>query len=91
MLRILSVALITAGVVVALDIAATLLWKEPLSTVYGSIRQGEASNSLEDLEKAFPSDTDLQIADREGSDRERVRVLADRFANRIDTFDHAVQ
>jgi len=84
-LRILSVALITAGIVVALDIAATLLWKEPVSTVYGAIRQGEASDSLEQLEKAFPSSADLRVADREGDDRKRVKVLADRFAERVDT------
>jgi len=84
-LRILSVALITAGFVVAGDIAATLLWKEPVSTVYGAIRQGEAADSLEQLEKAFPSPADLRVADRVGDDRKRVEVLADRFAERVDT------
>jgi sortase A len=82
-LRILSVALITAGIVVAIDIAATLFWKEPLSTVYGSIRQGEASNSLEELEQAFPSPADLRLAEREAGEGGRVEVLADLFAERV--------
>jgi len=84
-LRILSLALIVAGVVVALDVAATLLWKEPLSNVYGSIRQAEAADSLEKLEQSFPSPADLRVADREGDDRKRVEVLADLFAERVRT------
>ncbi len=86
-LRILSSALITAGVVVALDIAATLLWKEPLSTVYGAIRQGEAADSLAELERAFPSPADLRAADRETVDRKRVAVLANRFEERVHAGD----
>ena len=35
---ILSVALITAGIVIGADIAMTLAWKEPLSTIYGSTK-----------------------------------------------------
>jgi len=84
-LRIVSTALVTAGVVVALDIAATLIWKEPLSTVYGSIRQGEAADSLAELEQAFPTAADLRAANRAGGDLERIEELADRFAERVET------
>jgi hypothetical protein len=45
-LHILSIALITAGVVILADVAVTLAWKEPMSTVYGSIQQGKAEDSL---------------------------------------------
>jgi sortase A len=55
LLSILSTALITAGVVILLDVALTLVWKEPLSTVYGSIRQGDAEDSLEKLADGFPA------------------------------------
>ena len=54
-LRIVSVALITAGVVVLADVAATLAWKEPVSTVYGSIQQGKAEDQLAELESEFPA------------------------------------
>ena len=40
-LRVVSIALITAGLVVLVDVAMTLIWKEPLSSVYGAIAQGE--------------------------------------------------
>ena len=52
-LHILSTALITAGIVVAVDVAMTLAWKEPISTIYGSIQQGKASDSLDALEQRF--------------------------------------
>ena len=74
-LRILSVALITAGLVVLADVAATLLWKEPMSAVYGSIKQGEAEDSLAALEERFP----------EAVDRGSIRRLANRFAREAET------
>jgi sortase A len=43
-LRILSTTLVTAGIVVLLDVGLTLVWQEPLSTVYGSIQQGKAED-----------------------------------------------
>ena len=52
---ILSIALITAGLVILADVAVTLAWKEPVSTIYSSIRQGRAADELERLERAFPS------------------------------------
>jgi sortase A len=55
LLRILSTALITAGLVVLADVALTLAWKEPMSTIYGSIQQGRAEDELAELESAFRS------------------------------------
>ncbi len=81
---ILSVALVTAGIVIAADIALTLLWKEPLSTVYGSIKQGEASDSLAKLEQEFPSPADLRAVRDESAGR-RVEGLADLFAEQVTT------
>ena len=37
--HILSIALITAGLVVLADVAVTLAYREPLSSIYGSIKQ----------------------------------------------------
>src|SRR5688572_25089338 len=83
-LYILSVALITAGGVVAVDVAMTLAWKEPLSTIYGSIKQGQAEDSLAELEGEFPSPADLRAV-RGGDAEERVEGLADLFAKEVDT------
>ncbi len=50
LLTILSTALITAGVVLLADVAITLAWEEPVSSVYGSIQQQHAQAELDDLE-----------------------------------------
>ena len=82
---ILSVALITAGIVIAADVAITLAWKEPLSTVYGSIKQGQAADSLERLEREFPSPEDLETVAGTRDVEQRARALADLFAERVQT------
>jgi sortase A len=84
-LRILSVALVTAGLVVFVDVGLTLAWKEPISSIYGQIKQDEARNQLADLEKSFPSAADLRRLRGVHSSQARVRVLADRFARQATT------
>jgi len=79
-LRILSTALITAGLVVLADVAATLVWKEPVSSVYASIQQSHAEDELADLESRFPTAADLRAAARASTTLGKVRILADRFA-----------
>jgi len=78
-LRILSTALITAGLVVLADVGLTVAWKEPLSSIYGSLQQGKAEDELTELEDRFPSDELLRRALSEDELSERVRVLADAF------------
>ena len=78
-LRILATALITAGLVIALDVGLTLAWGEPLSSIYASVRQGQAEDELRDLERAFPSAADFSAAAGAKDLEERVAVLADRF------------
>jgi sortase A len=81
-LRIVSVALITAGLVVLADVAATLAWKEPVSTVYGSIQQGKAEDELAELKGRFPARADLRQVERVEGIGRKVEVLADLFAQR---------
>jgi sortase A len=85
LLRIFSTTLITAGVVILIDVGLTLVWKEPLSTIYGSIQQGKAEDQLDDLEDRFPAAEDLRAAERAGSISDRVGILADRFADAVET------
>ena len=75
-------ALITAGLVVLADVATTLAWKEPVSTVYGSIRQGEAEDELAELEGEFPARADLRQVEHVQQIRKRVEILAGLFAKR---------
>jgi sortase A len=85
--RVLSVALITAGVVVLADVAITLAWKEPISSIYGSIQQGNLNDELEGLEDDFPSDADLRAVERAKGLAAEARVLAGRFSDRVEVGD----
>ena len=76
-------ALITAGVVVLADVAATLAWKEPVSTVYGSIQQGKAEDQLAELESKFPARADLRQVEHVEGIRKKVEILAGLFAKRV--------
>jgi sortase A len=78
-LRIVSTALITAGLVIALDVGLTLAWEEPLSNIYATYKQEQAEDELKDLERAFPAASDFAAARGADSLEERVGILADRF------------
>jgi sortase A len=79
------VALITAGLVVLADVATTLAWKEPVSTIYGSIQQGKAEDQLAKLEGEFPAKADLRKVAHVKNIRQKVKILAGLFAKRVDT------
>ena len=83
-LRILSTVLITAGLVVLIDVGLTLVWKEPVSTVYGAIQQGQAEDDLAELEARFPTRADLRALEDLALEQ-RVARLADRFADEVKT------
>jgi sortase A len=81
--RILSIALITAGLVVLADAGLTLLWQEPVSAAYGALQQSRAADQLDELEDEFPSAEDLAALRGVADDTERTRLLAERFRDRI--------
>jgi sortase A len=83
--HILSIALITAGVVVVADVAATLAYKEPLSSIYGSIKQAEAESQLDDLEAVYPTHADRRAVARVMNPKRRLGILARRFAATAET------
>jgi sortase A len=82
-LRIVSVALITAGLVVLADVATTLAWKEPVSTLYGSIQQDKAEDQLAELENRFPAGADLREVEQVEQIRKKVEILAGLLAKRV--------
>jgi sortase A len=82
-IRILSTALITAGLVVLADVATTLAWKEPVSSIYGSIQQGKAEDQLSNLESEFPARADLRKVAHVKHIPKKVKILAGLFANRV--------
>jgi sortase A len=79
-LRIVSIMLITAGIVVLADAGLTLVWQEPLSAAYGSIKQGQAADELKDLEAQYPTAADLAAVAGVKGDAAKARILADRYA-----------
>jgi sortase A len=79
LLRITSIMLITAGLVVLADAGLTLLWQEPLSAAYGAIKQGQAEDQLNQLESEYPTAADLQAIAGVDGIAKKARILADRF------------
>jgi sortase A len=58
--HILSIALITAGLLVIADVGITLAYQEPLSSIYSSIKQGEKESQLKSIEAEFLTQSDVQ-------------------------------
>ncbi len=75
--RIAAIALITAGLVVLVDVAVTLAWKEPLTSLYASVLQGDADERVAALEAEFPNAT--------GDDQAELRRAAHRLANEFES------
>jgi sortase A len=84
-LRIFSVSLITAGLVILADVALTLAWEEPVSSVYASIEQGEAEKELAALEASFVTNDDLAALRKVRGAVAKARLLAGGFARRAET------
>ena len=83
--HVLSIVLITAGAVILIDIGMTLVWKEPLSTVYGSIQQGKAEDDLSELVDSFSAGVDERDLHGAADEAERIDALAGQFADQLST------
>lgn len=82
--RILSVTLVTAGLVILADAGLTLAWKEPLSTIYGSLQQRQAASELDSVRDDFLELPGAAALSGEGSDPvDRAERLADLFASEL--------
>lgn len=79
LLRIVATALITGGLVIALDVGMTLAWEEPLSNLYATYQQNQAEDELAELERAFPDAGDFNAVAGAANLEKRVAGLADRF------------
>jgi sortase A len=79
-LHITSVALITASLLVLLDVAVTLAWQEPVSSLYARIQQSQADDEVQELTESFPRATGS-----EEQIRRRARRLANRFEGELET------
>lgn len=91
-LRILSVALITAGIVFLSDAGLTLAWKEPLSSIYASMRQSEAADELNGVRQDFLELPEVSEVTEDGAGAQpapdpekRARRLAGLFAEQMES------
>ena len=75
--------LITAGIVVLADVVTTLLWREPVSSLYASVRQDDASSALAKLERKYRGGADRAAAPHVRGTARGVAVLARRFGNQV--------
>jgi sortase A len=90
-LRIVSVTLITAGLVVLADAGATVVWQEPMSAFYSQLRQNAASGELDTVKEDFLDDPAVDRALRsrkreqaEDAAERQARKLAGIFADRVE-------
>jgi sortase A len=80
-----SIALITAGLVVIADAGMTLAYKEPISSIYGSIRQSEAVDQLKQIEAEFFTPAKRRLVESARDERRKIEILARRFAAETDS------
>lgn len=76
--HILSIALITAGLLVIADVGITLAYQEPLSSLYSSIKQGEKASQLKSIESGFLTESDvkeIKRAEAQAKQQKNPRVL----------------
>lgn len=78
-----SIALITAGLLVVVDVGITLAYQEPLSSIYSSIKQSEKASQLKSLESEFLSEAEtkeIQQASKQAAEGEEPEALHQDFA-----------
>jgi len=75
-LRGLSSVLIATGVLLVLDAVLTVVWQEPVTAIYGKVRQGELGGDLDKLNRQPLSPSDRGALQVLHSDAERVAFLA---------------
>ena len=83
--RILSIALMTAGVVFLVDVGLTVAYREPVSSIYGALQQNAAEGELEKIATSEPVLADLRATERVTDPYRRARLLSLRYAARTET------
>jgi sortase A len=81
-LRMLSVLLITAGVLALLDVGITLVWQEPISYLYAKHQQDRLSGALRTVERSAPTLVERDRLARLPSAHARIAYLARALARR---------
>jgi sortase A len=75
-LRGLSSVLIATGILLVLDAALTVVWQEPVTAIYGKVRQGELGGDLDKLNRAPLTPVERGVLQELRSDQARIAFLA---------------
>lgn len=86
-LRGLSTVMILAGILLLADVAVTLAWQEPLSALYGKLRQNELAGDLEKLETVPPTVPERRALARLENQKAKMAFLARSLRRRTDGGD----
>lgn len=78
-LRALAVLLIALGVLALIDAVVTLVWQEPISALYATIRQDDLSGALKQIERAPPTPLERRTLASLSDERNRIAFLAREF------------
>jgi sortase A len=76
MARALAILLILAGGLAIADAIVTLVWQEPISALYATLRQDHLSGALRQVERAAPSPAEQRTLASLGDERRRIAYLA---------------
>ena len=76
LLRVLSTTLICGGLLLLLDGALTLLWEEPISSIYARVQQGKLDDRLTRLERSGPSAAERRVLAQLPDPERRLRFAA---------------
>jgi sortase A len=81
-LRVLAVALILIGALLLADAVVTLVWQEPISALYTSLRQSSLSGALRREERERPTRAEQQALTQLQVQRARIAYLASALQQR---------
>jgi sortase A len=82
-LRGFSSVLIATGVLLVLDAALTVVWQEPVTAIYGKVRQGELGGDLDKLEKTPLTGAERGVLAQLRSNQQRIAFLARSMRRRV--------
>src|SRR3954454_5795497 len=86
-LRALSTALIAAGALLLADASATLLWQEPLASVYAHVRPRKLEHRLEQLDAVKPTPVERRALAKLPDLKRKLAFSARAFDRRTDEGD----
>src|SRR4051794_24896681 len=86
-LRALSTVLIVAGALLLADALATLLWEEPLSSLYAAHEQGQLDHQLDTLDRLPPTPVEQRALAKLPDPSKRLAFAARALDRRTDEGD----